>query len=228
MKLYSFPRLSGGILAVLGLLALEGCDTQRTATETANPSAPSAEATSPISFQKEVAQDDYRFNVQTTGAGTRRQLMLRAVKNSRELFTTTVPIEGEVTDAVAANLNDDKYPELFIFVAGAGSGSYGRLMGYEFMNQGHRPLTLPDLTGPAADGYMGQDAFRVEGGQLLRSFPVYRPDDPNSTPSGGIRTVTYTMAPGMGLAMVYVTVRMPPEGVLLGSSRITTISPPIP
>lgn len=142
MKQYSSQGFLGGILALLSLVVLSGCDTQRTATETANPGAPSAEATAPISFQKEVAQDDFRFNVQTTGAGTRRQLKLQAAKNSRELFTTTVPIEGEVTDAVTANLNDDSYPELFVFVAGAGSGSYGRLLGYEFMNQGHRPLAF--------------------------------------------------------------------------------------
>lgn len=200
MKQYSFRGLLGGFLVGLSVLG-SGCDTQRTVTETANPAAPSAEATAPISFQKEVAQDDYRFNVQTTGAGTRRELILRAAKNSRELFATTLPIEGEVRDAVATNLNDDKYPELFIFVEGAGSGSYGRLVGYEFMNQGHRPLALPKLSGPAAAGYMGQDNFRVEGRQLLRSFPVYRPDDPNSTPSGGIRTVAYTMEPGMALSV---------------------------
>ena len=200
MKLNSFLRLPGGILAVLGLLTA-GCDTQRTATEGANPTAPSAEATTPISFQKELAQDDYRFTVQTSGAGTRRQLSLRGAKNSRDLFTTSVAIEGEVTDAVAANLNDDNYPELFVFVAGAGSGSYGRLVAFEVMNQGRRPLTLPELSGPAAAGYMGQDAFRVEGDQLLRSFPVYQPDDPNSTPSGGVRTVAYTMTPGTGLIM---------------------------
>lgn len=200
MKQYSFRGLLGGFLAGLSMLS-SGCDTQRTVTEGANPAVPSAEATAPVSFQKEVTQDGYRFNVRTTGAGTRRQLTLQAAKNAQELFATTVPVEGEVTDAVAANLNNDKYPELFIFVAGAGSGSYGRVLGYEFMNQGHRPLTLPELSGPAATGYMGHDVFRVEGSQLLRSFPVYRPDDPNSTPSGGTRTVVYTMEPGMALTV---------------------------
>ncbi|SMC00311.1 hypothetical protein SAMN00120144_1925 [Hymenobacter roseosalivarius DSM 11622] len=200
IKQYSFQGILGGILVGLSVVG-SGCDSQRTVTEGANPAAPSAEATVPISFQKEVAQNDYRFSVQTTGTGTKRILSLRAAKDNRELYTTSIPIEGEVSDAVATNLNDDKYPELFIFVAGAGSGSYGRLVGYEFINQGHRPLTLPELSGPAAAGYMGQDAFRVEGRQLLRSFPVYRPDDPNSTPSGGIRTVTYTMEPGMVLAV---------------------------
>jgi hypothetical protein len=200
MKQYSFQGLLGGILLGLSIVG-SGCDSQRTATEGANPAAPSAEATVPISFQKEVAQDDYRFSVQTTGTGTRRKLSLLASKNNRVLFTTSVTIEGEVTDAVATNLNDDKYPELLVFVAGAGSGSYGRLVAYEFMNQGRRPLTLPELSGPAAVGYMGHDAFRVEGERLLRSFPIYRPDDPNSTPSGGTRTIIYSMAPGMGLAM---------------------------
>ncbi|WP_133273154.1 hypothetical protein [Hymenobacter radiodurans] len=200
MKQYSFHVLLGGFL--LGILLLgSSCDSQRTATEGANPGAPSAEATVPISFQKEVARDDYRFSVQTTGTGTSRTLSLTAAKDNRELFKTSVPIEGQVRDAIATNLNDDKYPELFVFVAGAGSGSYGRLVGYEFMNQGHRPLTLPELSGPAAAGYMGHDEFRVEGSQLLRSFPVYRPDDPNSTPSGGIRTVAYTMEPGMALTV---------------------------
>jgi hypothetical protein len=200
MKLHFFSPRLGGFLVMFGLLMM-GCDTQRTATETANPSAPSSEATSPISFKKDLAHDDYRFTVQTNGSGTSRKLTLRATKNNRDLLATSVTIEGEVTDAVTTNLNDDNYPELFIFVTGAGSGSYGSVVAYEFMNQGRRPLTLPALKGPAAVGYMGQDVFRVEDDQLLRSFPVYRPDDPNSTPSGGTRTVAYTMSPGKGLTI---------------------------
>jgi hypothetical protein len=200
MELHYFSPRLGGIFVVFGLLMM-GCDTQRTATETASPMAPSSEATSPISFQKELAHDDYRFTVQTNGSGTNRKLTLQAAKNSRDLLATSVMIEGEVTDAITTNLNDDDYPELFIFVTGAGSGSYGSVVAYEFMNQGRRPLTMPALSGPAAAGYMGQDVFRVEDDQLLRSFPVYRPDDPNSTPSGGIRTVAYTMSSGKGLEM---------------------------
>lgn len=182
------------------LLALASCDTQRSTTaESSDPAALRSEPTTPVSFRKELNEGDHRFVVQTTGQGTQKQLTLRAEKSGRDLTTNTQVINGAVTDAVVTNLNDDKFPELLLFVSDAGSGSYGQVIGYEFQNQGRRPLSMPELSPAAAKGYQGNDAFRVEGRELLRSFPLYKPEDANCCPSGGIRTVRYTL-PNASLA----------------------------
>jgi len=201
--------------ALLGLASLLGCDTQRSVTETADPTtslrsstateAPSAPvSTTAVSYHKEVTKGDHRFVVETKGKGSQRQLMLSAEKNGRDLTTNTQPLNGTVTDVVATNLNDDQFPELLIFVSDAGSGSYGQLVAYSFLNQGRRTITLPDLAGAAAEGYQGQDVFKVQGQELLRSFPLYKPADPNCCPSGGTRTVRYKL-PETGVAFQQVS-----------------------
>ncbi|WP_400191173.1 hypothetical protein [Hymenobacter sp. B81] len=184
-------------------LALGACDSSRTATERADPNPPAASAVpAAVSFQKELSRGDYTFAVQTLGSGSQRQLNLRAERLGRELAATTATIEGSVSDVVVANLNNDEYPELLVFVTDAGSGSYGQLLGYEFLSRGRRNLVLPELEGELAAGYLGHDSFRVDGRTLIRSFPLYRPDDPNSTPSGGTRTIEYVMPRKEGLISV--------------------------
>lgn len=187
-------------LLVLSVILLAACDAPR-ATETSEPTALRATAApiptaTPVSFRKELSEGDHRFVLQTTGEGTRRQLEMRVEKAGQELATNTQAVEGTVEDAVVTNLNNDKFPELLVFVTDAGSGSYGQLIGYEFLNQGRRALSLPELTGPAALGYQGHDTFRVEGQQLVRSFPIYLDADPNCCPSGGQRLVRYQLPTG--------------------------------
>ena len=184
------PRLAAAVLLLSGAAA---CDSQRSTTESAAPisTATNAAPASAVSYQKDLSRGDYSFAVQTVGTGSQRQLSWRAERLGRELATMTDNIEGTVLDAQVTNLNNDEFPELLVFVADAGSGSYGRLMGYEFMSRGRRPLNLPELSGPAAEGYLGHDSFRVDGRRIIRTFPIYRPDDPNSTPSGGTRTIVY-------------------------------------
>ncbi|KAA9339617.1 hypothetical protein F0P96_03110 [Hymenobacter busanensis] len=190
------PLLATTILAM-------GCDSQRNATEVADPiSTASAVPARAVSFQKQLSRGDYSFAVQTLGTGSQRQLTLRAERLGRELAAATADIEGTVSDAVVTNLNNDDYPELLVFVTDAGSGSYGQLMGYEFLSRGRRNLTLPELDGPLAAGYLGHDSFRVDGRTIIRSFPIYRPDDPNSTPSGGTRTIEYVMPKKEGALLV--------------------------
>ncbi|MBG8553649.1 hypothetical protein [Hymenobacter guriensis] len=194
--LFSFRLAPAGLLLAL----LAGCDSQRSTIESTpeiSQSSPAAAPATPVSFRKELAADDLRFLVQTTGEGSSRQLSVRAEKGGRELTTTTQILDGSVADAVVTNLNDDKYPELLVFVSDAGTGSYGQLVGYEFMNQGRRAITLPALAGAAAAGYQGHDDFRVEGQELLRTFPVYSEADANCCPSSGKRTIRYQLLEGI-------------------------------
>ena len=46
------------------------------------------------------------------------------------------------------------------------------------------------------EGYMGHDTYKIKKNKLIRSFPVYHRDDPNSKPSGGERVLTYGLVPG--------------------------------
>lgn len=115
-----------------------------------------------------------------------------------ELFEHT--ITGEVTGAEAADLNNDGYPELLVFVTEAGSGSYGSVIGYSSNNgKSMTPITFPSTSDnpKISQGYMGHDTFSTAEDTLVQSFPVYRPGDINANPTGPTRQVQYVLVDGV-------------------------------
>lgn len=107
------------------------------------------------------------------------------------------PIEGSVTGAEIEDLNSDGWPEVVVYVTSAGSGSYGTVVGYS-VNAGKSvsAISFPELTGDAAQGYMGHDEFTVIETSLARRFPIYREGDSNAEPTGGIRQIQYKLVEG--------------------------------
>jgi hypothetical protein len=55
------------------------------------------------------------------------------------------------------------------------------------------PITMPELSGKWAQGYMGHDQFAVVETTLMRRFPVYRPGDSNAKPTGGTKQISYRL-----------------------------------
>ncbi|MCC9137141.1 hypothetical protein ACFSKU_20795 [Pontibacter silvestris] len=139
------------------------------------------------------ADSDVSFDVKTTGQGTMRDMTVVAQKDGKELARITEPVEGTVANTVTTDLNKNQKPELLIFISGGGSGNYGTVYGYELARQDWMQLDLPPLTEEQREDYMGHDEFQVQGNQLLRIFPLYRDIDTNSNPTGGTRTITYSL-----------------------------------
>ncbi len=99
--------------------------------------------------------------------------------------------------AEAADLNGNGLPEIYVFVQGAGSGSYGELVAYAVMQGSDlSPIYLPDLTGVPAKGYQGHDRFSIVEGCLVRRFPIYKPGDSKAKASGGERQICYKLSAG--------------------------------
>ncbi len=79
-----------------------------------------------------------------------------------------------------------------------GSGSYSSVKGWT-LNKGRRSLStihLPELTGQAAQGYQGHDAFAVVELTLARRFPIYRTSHNNAKPTEGSRQIRDKLVPG--------------------------------
>ena len=98
-----------------------------------------------------------------------------------------------------ADLNGDGSPELYVYVASAGSGSYGSLVAYSAnRRKSLSEIDLPPITehAMAAGGYQGHDQFAVVESTLVRRFPVYKPGDTNAAPSGGTRQLQYKLRQG--------------------------------
>jgi hypothetical protein len=107
--------------------------------------------------------------------------------------------DGTITNVEVEDLNADGYPEIYIYVNSAGSGSYGSLIAYASnKNKSLSEIYLPPIEEGSAEanGYMGHDEFAVVESTFVRRFPVYKDGDPNSSPSGGTRQIQYKLEAG--------------------------------
>jgi hypothetical protein len=104
-------------------------------------------------------------------------------------------ITGPVQDVELADLDRDGFDELYIFSVTAGSGSAGEVLIYD-IDRSLRRLEVDSIKGNQAEGYFGHDLFSIVKDTLVREFPVYRAGDPNSSPSGGTKKISYRLIGG--------------------------------
>ncbi len=108
-------------------------------------------------------------------------------------------IDGTVSGAEVDDLNGDGFPEIYVYINSAGSGSYGSLVAYSSNhNKTISPIYLPPIEEDKLNskGYMGHDEFTVMEGNLSRRFPIYNKDDSNANPTGGTRQLSYKLVAG--------------------------------
>jgi hypothetical protein len=137
------------------------------------------------------------FQVKTTGSGSVQELVVKASEHGHAYPVVKQELLGSLTGSEVEDLNSDGRPELLLFVTSAGSGSYGSVVAWS-ASKGHTllPITMPELSGKLAQGYMGHDQFAVVETTLMRRFPIYRPGDTNAKPTGGTRQISYKLVAG--------------------------------
>ena len=151
------------------------------------------------SFQKTLQFKSISFDVNTQGSGSLRQLVIQPKGFEETNKSVELEIDGKVTDAQIADLNADGFPEVLIFTQSAGSGSYGNVVafsanGVKSMSRVYFPPVSENTK--LNKGYMGHDTFLINESKLIQEFPIYKEDDPNSNPTGGIRRIQYKLVNG--------------------------------
>ncbi len=106
-----------------------------------------------------------------------------------------------VTGMEVGDLNQDGWPEVFVYLTSHGSGSYGKLAGYSVnngksMSQVYLPTVEVEKESRAREGYRGHDRMKIDGEYLTVTFPVYRETDSNALPTGGERILRYRLKDG--------------------------------
>ena len=153
----------------------------------------------PRVFIKMLSLQNIIFDVSTIGNGSVQQLIIQPFGLKTDNKKINLEIDGKVTNAEIEDLNADGYPELLIYTTSAGSGSYGNVIGYS-VNAGKSmsQIYFPSITDnpEAKKGYMGHDEFTIVETSLVRRFPIYKDDDSNSKPTGGIRQIQYKLKEG--------------------------------
>jgi hypothetical protein len=148
-------------------------------------------------FNQTLKLQGISFHVQSSGEGSQQQLTITTTGAKPPIKPIQQTVNGQVVGAEVADLNSNGLPEIYVFVQGAGSGSYGELVAYAVMKGSDlSPITLPELTGANAQGYQGHDQFQVVESCLARRFPIYKPGDSNAKASGGLRQICYKLRAG--------------------------------
>ncbi len=110
-----------------------------------------------------------------------------------------VEIDGAVTAAEIADLDGNGWPEIYVYVNSAGSGTYGSLVAYAVNNgKSISDIYLPPISDDTVNsiGYMGHDEFAVVESTFVQRFPIYLENDTNADPSGGTRQLQYKLSMG--------------------------------
>jgi hypothetical protein len=150
-------------------------------------------------FYAQLALQDVTFQVASPNEGSINQVTVRTETPEGLLEPLVAEADGSITGVEAGDLNGDGYPEIYVYVNSAGSGSYGSLIAYASnRNKSFTPIYLPPIEDDPslAQGYMGHDEFALDDGALLRRFPVYREGDTNAMPTGGTRQIEYKLEAG--------------------------------
>ena len=151
------------------------------------------------SFEQTYSFQGITFKVSSLNNSSINELFIKPSGLTVKNEVIKKEIDGTVSGAEIADINNDGSPEIYIYVNSAGSGSYGSLVAYSANNQ--KSLTeiyLPHLMNDKTNsrGYMGHDAFAIVENNLVRRFPIYKDGDLNSKPTGGTRQLQYKLRAG--------------------------------
>ena len=201
-------------IAILSIFILTACtesvpdksiDTQTTTYPDSTVTIDTSSANQP--FQKKLTSQNISYNVISLGAGSIQTLFVITNGLTEINDTFKIQIDGKVSNAEIADLNADGYNELLVYTTSAGSGSYGNVIGFSPNNgKSLSQISFPNVTdNPKINsGYMGHDEFAVIENNLVQKFPIYKKDDINSNPTGGIRKIYYKLKDGEASRMFVV------------------------
>lgn len=150
----------------------------------------------PAAFDRTLERDGVRFRVRSANDGSLNRVRID-VDGRLGRHTELDERAGLVTEVAVGDLDGDGFPELYVMTTSAGSGSYGELSGLGLRAGGglERIALVDPADSPALRGYQGHDRFELRERMLLRRFPLYRPEDPNARPGGGVRELRYRLSP---------------------------------
>jgi hypothetical protein len=150
-------------------------------------------------FFAQMVLQDVTFQVESPNEGSINQVVVRASVAEASIGQVEEEADGTVTSVGIEDLDADGYPEIYVYVSSAGSGSYGSLIAYASnRNKSLSRIYLPPIEDDpkVSQGYMGHDEFVVGEGSFIRRFPVYREGDTNARATGGFRQIQYKLKAG--------------------------------
>ena len=106
-------------------------------------------------------------------------------------------VKGRIERVEIEDFNNDGFPDMIMYSHG-GVSANDYVTVYAVLsaeNKSFTPVFFPDILDDAKlrDGYKGHDEFTLMEGMIMRTFPVFKPDDTADKPTGGKRTIQYKL-----------------------------------
>ena len=154
-------------------------------------------------FRKALSWNKYFFDINLTG----NKLTILPVGLEKDSRKVEHEILGTVVNAEIGDLNNDNFPEVMVYITSSGSGSYGSVIGYSVNNgKSISQIYLSEIAeNPKANkGFMGHDEFAIVENSFNQRFPIYKPGDTNSKPTGGMRQIQYKLKDGENMRQLVI------------------------
>lgn len=140
---------------------------------------------------------DHKYGIVSKGDGTGRSITIAATDlkgdSSKADSTVIRDVKGMLQKTSIEDLDNDKNPEIYLFTASSGTEATGSVYGVTYINNKAFHIFPGDVDALDKKGYRGRDSFYIQQRRIVRTYPVYGDSDPDAKPSGGKRTVKYTL-----------------------------------
>jgi hypothetical protein len=185
-------KLSVGLLASL-LIISSTTVLAKTNNKHQNVKTETASSTTDASFNQKFTLHGISFQVTSQGK------KLRFVPSGLKIDNTPIErdIEGTVTGADIGDINVDRSPEIYVYIKD--SKDNASLIAYSAnKKKSLSEIYLPPFTDDSklAKGYRGHDDIAMVEGIIALRFPIYKDNDTDDKPTGGMRQLQYKLTQG--------------------------------
>jgi len=157
----------------------------------------------PGRYDKTLRFNVYRFNISSVDRGAISELTVKAYRGSLLLTNFRTRIDGAVVGAEVADLDNNRFPELYVYGAGHGGDSFGHVYAWQFLPERKSSIIPVNWRLLTDDSYGGHDSLWIERGTLCRKYPLHQPDEDDVNSTGRTRLVRYRLKSiGRGFALV--------------------------
>ena len=146
-------------------------------------------------FDKKITWGKTDFHIHAIRNGSATWITVTSMQNGSQ-DEVKMTVLGNVADVAVADLNGDKYPELYIYMKPENDTGNSPLIAYSVDKENTlTEITLPPLKN-LAEGYRGHDSFMIDKNRLIRRFPIYKAEENATVPTGEMYQLVYRLVPG--------------------------------
>lgn len=155
---------------------------------------PSVRQTAPPRFQKILRFSTYTFILKSADVDSGAAVTVAAYRGSLLLTRFTQPVDGVPTGAYVADLDANRFPELYVHSVREDGSIRRDIYGWQFLPE--RLATISPARWATPDpGYMGLDTLRLTKNALCRAFPLYTIAGGTARLTGNSRQICYRLRP---------------------------------